>query len=214
MILNILLIIILLVVLYRIIFKSNSESYQNPFIYDNKPFIDKNKLNYTPPPYIESTDTPTLAQLDAVNGFVTNNNKLIIDYADDSNFIVDDPNVANVKLLSFIEKQIINKSNNKCMDLDGASIIMKSCDTNQNSQIWSLVNDYIRNMNTNRCLSYNQSDIVYTDCNASPLKEWITDTKGRIHSLNEYNKCLEVIGDNIKVNTCVDTSDSQKWYSN
>jgi len=100
MILNILLIIILLVVFYRL--KPNAEYYQNPFTYDT-PFIDNNKLAYTPPPYIRSNDSPSLAAIDSVNGYVTKNNQLLINYADDSNFIIDDPSVENAKILSFIE---------------------------------------------------------------------------------------------------------------
>ncbi len=215
MILNILLIIILLVVFFRIIFKSRSESYENPFTYDSNPIIDKNKLSYTPPPYIQTTDAPSLAEINAINGFVEKNNKLIMDYADDSNFIINDSSVDNVKLLSFIEKQVINKFNNKCMQLNNnQEIITDSCNTTNNKQKWSLIDNYIKNKETNTCLSYNGVLLNTNNCEPNDSNEWITDTKGRIHSLNKYDDCLSLrtVDNNVIVEPCSDTN-TQEWYN-
>jgi hypothetical protein len=213
MILNILLIIILLIVFYRIVFKTNAESYQNPFIYQT-PFIDNNKLAYTPLPYIPSLDTPSLAAIDNVNGYVTKNNQLIIAYADDSNFIIDDPSVKNAKILSFVDKQLINKSNNNCLDLDSKkqNTLFKGC--NSNTQLWSLINDRIVNKSTSKCLAYGSNDrIVLQSINANSLEQqWIPDTLGRIHSLKDYNKCLDIEG-TFSVKPC-SQSPSQQWLNN
>jgi hypothetical protein len=211
MILNILLIIILLIVFYRI--KPNAESYENPFIYDYNPLIDRNKLTYTPPPYIPATDYPSLSAMNNINGFIEKNNKLIIDYADDSNFIIDDPNVKNVKLLSFIDKQLFN--NNKCLT-NYNNGITSSCNSNEANQKWSLINDHIINPITNKCLDIIEgSDKIYLknyDKN-SISQQWIPDTNGRIHSLKFYNKCIEPeASTSLKLNTCSDST-SQIWYN-
>jgi len=89
MILNILLIIILLVIFYRIVFKSNKEYYENPFTYSTH-YVDNNKLTYTPFPYIpETVDAQTRTDI-IVNNFIKKNNQLLVDLADNSNFIIDD----------------------------------------------------------------------------------------------------------------------------
>jgi Ricin-type beta-trefoil lectin domain len=212
MILNILLIIILLVLFFRIFFDTNSiEYYQNPFIYDNYPIIDKNILSYTPPPYFPQDNTPSLIATNAKNLFLENNNKLILEYSDDSNYTINDPRVKSVKLLLPVEKELkkINDPNN-CLDSTDY-LSMKLCNGN-NNQKWTLFDNNLLNKN-NKCISYDSTNrIVMEDCSRNIInQQWVPDSSNRIHSLNLYSKCLEINNSSVILNDCSVNNDNQTW---
>jgi hypothetical protein len=214
MILNILLIIILFVVFYRIAFKSISESYENPFIYST-PYIDKNRLTYTPVPYVPETDPQTMSNIIS-DVFIEKNNKLIIDYADNSNFIINDNKVKNVKILSFAEAQLLNGDGSKCLDIKPYTNIalMTSCDLSKPTQKWTLINNNIKNNSNSQCLSFvNDQLMVLSSCNSSSIKQsWVPDTNNLLHNLNDYGKCLEIKDDDyIKLNVCDNKNNKQIW---
>lgn len=217
MILNILLIIILLVVFYRLMFNSVSESYENPFIYSTR-YVDNNKLPYTPVPYIPETDPQTKANIIS-DYFIEKNNQLIIDLADNSNFIIDDSRVKNVKMLAFADSPVMGNEN-KCLDVytNSNMLTMNNCDSSKQTQKWTLSNNKITNSSNSKCLSYsNESLMVLLDCNNSSYNQtWVPDTNNLIHNLNNYSKCLEINDDtynSIKVNTCDPTNNRQIWHT-
>jgi hypothetical protein len=210
MILNILLIIVVIIVFYRIIIKTYAESYENPFIYDSKPIIDINKLPYTPMPYIPSDNN--IEGQNNINTFKTNNNQLIKEYADDSNFIIDDPSVKNVKILSFVDKSLIT-DDNKCLDIEGTNLTKKTCNSQNNTQKWSLIDDHIINKSQNKSLTINGNNIELQTTNNSTEQEWIPDTNSRIHSLKDYNKCLDILDNKLIINLC-NNSVTQQWHNN
>lgn len=211
MILNILLIIILLVVFFRLMNLSYYiETYTNPFIYDLNPIINKDKLTYTPPPYLQANDSPSLIQLNSNSQFIDKNNELIIDYLDDSNYIIDDPSFTPVRLIYPTNKQL-KGSSNKCLDYDGDLILMNSCD-NINRQKWTMLNDQLINTYNNKCLSYDSNNNgIIEDCSNNSIKQqWIPDTTNRIHNINNYNNCLEINDSYVFINDC-SYNENQVW---
>jgi hypothetical protein len=213
MILNILLILIIIILFYRICFIK--ESYQNPFMYSTE-YIDKNKLTYVPMPYI----TPGLSsqkQTELISDFfIDKNNQLLTDLADNSNYIINDPSVKNIKILSFADKQLLN--NNKCLDIASNSNVAKiiDCNSSTDTQKWSLINNNIRNMSNSKCLGFVDEGLVtLLTCDTSSKKQsWVPDTTNRLHNLNDYTKCLEVGTDNyLKLSVCND-SNNQTWNNN
>jgi hypothetical protein len=196
-----------------IFFKRYTESYENPFLYDYSPIIDAHKLSYTPIPYLPPTNNPSAERINNINTFLTNNNKLITEYADDSNFIIDDPNVKNVKILSFVDKQLITQDNN-CLDVNGSNIITSSCNSQNTNQIWSLIDDHIINKSTNKSLTTSGNNIsIQTTNNDSTEQQWIPDTSSRIHSLKDYSKCLDIQNNTLILSNC-NNSTSQVWHNN
>ena len=215
MILNILLIIILLVISFRIFYKYNMESYQNPFIYDSNPIINNySYLSYTPLPYI--SDDVSLKSEIIKDRFINKNNQLILEYADNNNYTIN-TDLSSVKLLLPTNNLLVNKYiNNKCLGVDSNNsnrLIMANCDLSDNTQLWSLINDKLSILNQTKCINYNSENIIdISNClQNSTEKEWIPDTKNRIHSINNYSNCLTVNNiNNISLLPCSNT-DKQVW---
>lgn len=216
MILNILLTIVLFFVFFRII--TTQENYQNPFDSIEYPMIDKNKLVYTPPPYLPNADSPSLILLESQRRFIEKNNKLMLEYADDSNYTIDDPKIIGVKLIYPMQSKMISKDmNNYCLDSINNSISMKPCE-NKDQQKWSLINDHLSVMigsNTTKCVSYdNLNNVTLNDCSANDVyQQWIPDSKNRIHNIDDYSKCLDVNNKSktLTVNYCQENTLSQTW---
>jgi len=108
MILNIIFIIIVCLLFYRLFFKRNTESYQNPFENDTSALIDRLQLTYIAPFYISNSNSLSYDALNAKRDYIIKNNQTILKLVDDSNYRYDS-NLPNSKVFNFFNQKILKK---------------------------------------------------------------------------------------------------------
>jgi hypothetical protein len=209
MILNILFVIIVCLLFYRLFFKRNTESYQNPFQNDTAPLIDKLQLTYTTPFYVSDINENSLAASQANIDYININNATILKLMDDDNYRYES-NLPNSKVFNFFEQKISDQNGSQCINSD---LSLKTCD-NTNDQKWSLISNQIVNKNTNKCLSLVNNVLSMVTCsNTDSNNLWITDTNNKIHHVDNYGYCLERNNNNLAYSSCLSANEYQKWYT-